>query len=161
MIQEFCNWLAATRLSQLFADTAWFVPTVQSVHIVSIAVVITTLMRMDVRLLQLTRQGPELSQLANSYLPWIWWSFLVLLITGILLTITEPTRELMNNAFRLKMLMVATLAILTLVFQRALGKDPGYWSASSDRRIIGGVIGGVSMALCVFIVVAGRLIAYV
>jgi len=125
MIQEFCNWLAATRLSQAFADAAWFVPTVQSVHIVSIAVVITTLMRMDVRLLQLTRQGPELSQLANSYLPWIWWAFLVLLVTGILLTITEPSRELMNNAFRLKMLMVATLAILTLVFQRAHGKDPG------------------------------------
>jgi len=161
MIQEFCNWLAATRLSQAFADAAWFVPTVQSVHIVSIAVVITTLMRMDVRLLRLTRGGPELSQLANSYLPWIWWAFLVLLVTGILLTITEPSRELMNNAFRLKMLMVAILAILTVIFQRALGKDPGFWSASKSRRMIGGVIGGASMALCVCIVVAGRLIAYV
>jgi hypothetical protein len=161
MIQEFCNWLAATRLSQTFADTPWFVPTVQSVHIVSIAAVVATLVRMDVRLLQLSRQGPSLSQMANSYLPWVWWALVVLLVTGILLTITEPVRELMNNAFRLKMVMVAMLVVLTVVLQQMLAKDPDYWSASTERRVIGGVIGGVSLALCVFIVVAGRLIAFV
>lgn len=159
MIQEFCNWLAATRLSQLFADTAWFVPLVQSVHIVSISVVLATLMRLDVRLLQPKReQGPTLLQLADSYLPWCWWALLVLLITGILLTITEPGRELLNNAFRLKMLMVVILATLTFVIQRKLGKDPQYWS---NRGLLAGVIGVASLTLCVLIVAAGRLIAYV
>jgi uncharacterized membrane protein YadS len=158
MIQEFCNWLAGTRLSQAFADTAWFVPLVQTIHIVSIAVVLATVMRLDVLLLRPNRQGPTLSQMANSYLPWYWWALLVLLVTGTLLTITEPGRELMNNAFRLKMLMVIILASLTLFVQRSLDKDPQYWSTRSG---LGSVIGVTSLVLCVLIVAAGRLIAYV
>ena len=43
MIQHFSDWLAATSLSQLFAGMNWFVPTVQTLHILSIAVVVTTL----------------------------------------------------------------------------------------------------------------------
>jgi hypothetical protein len=57
--------------------------------------------------------------------------------------------------------MVAVLVGLTLVFQLALRRDPGYWSASLGRRWLGGLIGIVSLFLCVSIVVAGRLIAYV
>jgi hypothetical protein len=164
-VQAFCDWLAATWLSQTFANAAWFVPTVQSVHIVCIAVVLATLVRLDMRLLQLGRQGaskgPSLSQLAGSYLPWAWWSLLVLLLTGTLLTITEPARELMNWTFRLKMLLVAILAILTLILQKAMTRDPGYWSASVERRRLAGALGGVSALLCFGIIACGRLIAYV
>ena len=41
VIQSFCDWLAATSTSQLFSDLSWFVPTVQTVHILAIAVVVT------------------------------------------------------------------------------------------------------------------------
>jgi hypothetical protein len=161
MIQRFCDWLAATYLSQLFADTGWFVPTVQTVHILSIAVVVTTLAMLDFRLLHLTRKGAPLPDMAHSFLPWTWRALVVLLVTGALLTITEPARELMNNAFRLKMLMVVVLVVLTLIFQAALRKDPAYWNASGSRRLLGGAVGVVSLFLVVSIVVAGRLIAYV
>ena len=53
MIQQFCDWLAATSVSQLFAGMDWFVPTVQTLHILSIAVVVTTLGMLDFRLLRL------------------------------------------------------------------------------------------------------------
>ena len=72
----------------------------------------------------------------------------------------RPTRELMNDAFRLKMLMVLALVVLTLVFQTANTREPGYWSASPARRRLGGVLGIASLLLCVSIVAAGRLIAY-
>ena len=160
LIQRFCDWLAATALSQLFAGLDWFVPVVQTVHILSIAVVVTTLGMLDFRLLNLTRSGPPLPVLAQSFLPWTWRALGVLLVTGILLTITEPTRELMNYSFRLKMVMVLMLVIMTLAFQVALTKDPEYWSSSGRGRRLGGAIGLLSLLLCVAIVAAGRLIAY-
>jgi hypothetical protein len=160
-IQEFSNWLAGTALSQAFADTSWFVPAVQSVHILCIAAVVSTLVLLDVRLLQLTTKGPPLAEMARRFLPWTWTALVILLLTGTLLTITEPPRELMNQAFRLKMLLVLILASLTFVFQGALGKEPGYWSATPARRVLGGAIAVVSLVLTVFIVVLGRLIAYV
>jgi len=160
MMQQFSDWLAATFLSQLFAGMSWFVPTVQTLHILSIAVVVTTLGMLDFRLLRLIRRGPPLQTLAGNFIPWTWRALGVLLVTGILLIITEPTRELMNDAFRLKMLMVLALVVLTLVFQTANTREPGYWSASPARRRLGAVLGIASLLLCVSIVAAGRLIAY-
>ena len=161
MIQQFCDWLAATSLSQLFANLGWFLPTVQTLHILSIAVVVTTLGMLDFRLLRLIRSGPPLERLAGNFIPWTWRALVVLLVSGILLIITEPTRELMNDAFRLKMLMVVALVVLTSVFQAATTREAGYWTASPVRRRLGGLLGIASLVLCVSIVAAGRLIAYV
>ena len=111
-------------------------------------------------MLRLIRSGPPLQTLAGSFIPWTWRALGVLLATGILLIITEPTRELMNDAFRLKMLLVLALVVLTFVFQAATTREPGYWRASPARRRLGGVLGIISLLLCVSIVVAGRLIAY-
>ena len=160
MMQQFSDWLAATFLSQLFAGMSWFVPTVQTLHILSIAVVVTTLGMLDFRLLRLIRSGPPLQTLAGNFIPWTWRALGVLLATGLLLIITEPTRELMNDAFRLKMLLVLALVVLTFVFQAANTREPGYWSASPARRRLGAVLGIASLLLCVSIVAAGRLIAY-
>ena len=160
MIQQFCDWLAATALSQWFAGMDWFVPTVQTLHLLSIAVVVTTLGMLDFRLLRLIRSGPPLQRLAGNFIPWTWRALGVLLVSGLLLIITEPTRELMNDAFRVKMLLVVLLVVLTLVFQAATSREPGYWTASPTRRRLGGALGAASLVLCVSIVAAGRLIAY-
>jgi uncharacterized membrane protein SirB2 len=160
MIQDFSDWLASTWLSQQFANANWFVPTVQTVHILCIGVVVTTLGMLDFRLLHLTRRGPPAEAMALKFVPWVWRALVVLLLTGILLTITEPNRELMNGAFRLKMLLVVLLVVLTLVMQKASAREPGYWSASLARRRLGMAMGVGSLVLCVCIVAAGRLIAY-
>ncbi len=133
----------------------------QTVHILGIAVVITLLSVLNFRLLRITRSGPPLQRIAQGSLPWVWRALLVLLTTGVLLTITEPARELLNDAFRWKMLMVVVLAFLTGVIQLALKRDPDYWSASPQRRLQGGAIAVASLILCVSIVAAGRLIAYI
>jgi uncharacterized membrane protein SirB2 len=160
MIQQFSDWLASTWLSQVFANANWFVPTVQTVHILCIAVVVTTLGMLDFRLLHLTRRGPPPEMMAAKSVPWVWRALVLLLISGILLTITEPNRELMNDAFRVKMLLVVLLVVLTLVVQKASAREPGYWSASPARQRLGMALAVGSLVLCVSIVAAGRLIAY-
>jgi uncharacterized membrane protein SirB2 len=159
-MQHCSDWLASTWLSQLFANTSWFVPTVQTVHILCIGVVVTSLGMIDFRLLHLTHRGPPVETMAVKSVPWVWLALVVLLFTGILLIITEPNRELMNNAFRLKMLLVALLVVLTLVMQRASARKPEYWSSSPATRRLGRMLGVGSLVLCVGIVAAGRLIAY-
>ena len=160
MMQHFSDWLANTWLSQAFSNANWFVPTVQTVHILCIAVVVTALGMLDFRLLRLTRSGPPAETMATKFVPWVWRALVVLLITGILLTITEPNRELMNYAFRVKMLLVVLLAVLTFFVQRASAREAGYWSSSLARQRLGMALGIGSLVLCVSIVAAGRLIAY-
>ena len=161
MVQSLCHWLAGTALSQLLARTAWFVPAVQTVHILSVAVVVSTLAMLDCRLLNLTRSGPPLPLLARSFLPWTWRALGVQLVTGVLLTITEPSRELLNNAVRLKMLLVLLLVGVTFAFQCITVPDPQSWQSSPQRRWLAGTIAVASLLLCVSIIAAGRLIAYI
>ena len=158
MISQFCKWLDATPLSQTFQALVWFVPTVQIVHILCIAVVMTAVGMLDFKLLGLSRGEQTLAAMASGFMPWIWSALTILLTTGILLTITEPSRELLNPAFRLKMLMVLAVAALLRLIQLRLRRDPGYWGG---RPAAARAIGGASLLLVVSIIVAGRWIAYI
>lgn len=160
MVERFCDWLASTHLSQLLSSAEWFVPAVQTIHILAISVVVTLLAMLNFRLLRITRTGPTLHSLATGYIPLVWGSLIVLLVTGTLLTITEPARELLSNVFRVKMLLVAILIALTIVLRSTLRRDPAYWTVNSRRRLLGKGLAVTILLLCIGIVAAGRLIAY-
>jgi len=160
MLERFCDWLVRTDLSQLFSSSDWFVPGVQTIHILAISVVVTLLAMLNFRLLRITSSGPTLHSLAIGYIPLVWISLLVLFATGTLLTITEPARELLNNVFRVKMLLVAILIALTATLRLTLRRDPAYWTVSARRRFLGRALALTILILCVGIVAAGRFIAY-
>ena len=86
---------------------------------------------------------------------------MVLLASGLLLVVAEPARELSSTPFQIKMLLVILLALITALWQRPLRTDSLYWSGSPGRRRTAAALAGVSLALCMAIVSAGRLIAYI
>ncbi len=161
MIPAFCDWLAATSLSRTFQELTWFVPLVQTVHILCIAVLLTLVAMTDLKMLGLRVGSQSLSEMVSHSMPWVWAALAVLLTTGILLTITEPARELLNDVFRAKMLMVLALVGVLKIIQSGLRNRPDFWSLSSHRRIAGRALGAASLILGVCIVIAGRWIAYV
>jgi hypothetical protein len=158
VISQFCKWLDATPISQTFQSLVWFVPTVQTVHILSIAVVMTSVGMLAGKLVGITGRNQTLSAMVSSLMPWVWCALAVLLATGLLLTITEPSRELLNAAFRAKMLMVLAMAGILRLVQVRLREDPDYWGR---RRAAAGGLGAASLVLAVTIIVAGRWIAYI
>jgi len=158
VISQFCKWLDATPLSQTFQSLGWFVPTVQTVHILSIAVVMTSVGMLAGKLVRITGRNQTLSAMVSNIMPWVWWALAALLTTGSLLTVTEPARELLNSAFRAKMLMVLALAGILRLIQVRLRQDPDYWGR---RRAAAGGLGAASLLLAVTIIVAGRWIAYI
>jgi lipoprotein signal peptidase len=161
VIKEFCDWLSRTNVSVAFQSANWFVPTVQTVHIISIAILLTSVYVVSFRLIGVTRRGQPLAILVAKSTPWVWIALCVLLGTGILLTITEPARELLNWAFRVKMLMVAALAGILLLVQIRLRRSPEYWTESRTRRLAARAIGIAAVVIGAGIVTAGRWIAYV
>jgi hypothetical protein len=161
VIQEFCDWLSTTGISVAFQSANWFVPTVQTVHIISIAILLTSVYVVSFRLIGVTRGRQPLAVLIAKSTPWVWTTLCVLLGTGILLTITEPARELLNWVFRLKMLMVAALAGILLVVQIRMRRSPDYWTESPARRLVARGIGIAAVLIGAWIVTAGRWIAYV
>jgi hypothetical protein len=161
VIEEFCDWLSRTNLSVAFQSANWFVPLVQTVHIISIAVLLTSVYVVSFRLIGVTRGGQPLAVVTAKSTPWVWIALGVLLGTGILLTITEPARELLNWAFRVKMLLVLALAGILLIVQIRTRRSPEYWTESPTRRRAARAMGLAAVIIGAGIVTAGRWIAYV
>lgn len=160
MISAFCDWLAGTPLSRTFQEWTWFVPMVQTVHILCIAVVLTSIGMTALKLLGLPVSSQPFAQMISQSMPWVWTALCLLLATGVLLTVTEPARELLNIVFRVKMLMVLVLVAALSILQSGVRARPDYWTLSPRRRWAGRAVGAASLGLGVCIVIAGRWIAY-
>jgi magnesium-transporting ATPase (P-type) len=161
VIEQFCDWLSRTHISVAFQSADWFVPLVQTVHIIAIAILLTSVYVLSFRLIGLTRGAQALATLTAKSTPWFWTALCVLLVSGTLLTITEPARELLNWAFRIKMLLVLALAGMLWMVQLRMRQNPEYWTASPARRHAARAIGIVAVIVGACIVTAGRWIAYV
>ena len=114
---ELSNWLAATPLSHAIQSTGWFIPTLQTLHILGVGVLFTSAVLVDLRVLRLLQRVIRLEVVIHRFLPVIWPLLLFLLITGSLLIVGEPHRSLLNATFLLKMVLLALAILLTAVLQ--------------------------------------------
>jgi hypothetical protein len=160
-LRAFAEWLAGTSVSNTVQNVSWIIPTVQTVHIVCVAIVISATFLVSLRVLGVFDRAQPIAALSRRFLPWIWYALVVLLASGSILIIGEPGRSLMNPAFGLKMLMLIIVAGLTAILQRPLATEAGYWDASDGRRALARGIAVLSLTLWSCIVFAGRWIAYV
>jgi hypothetical protein len=160
-LDGFCNWLSLTALSQSIQSTAWLIPALQTVHILAIAVVIACALMVDLRLMGVGAIDQTIAAVARRFLPFLWASLPVLLVTGAALIIAEPARALENPVFALKMACLLAASALTLACQIALAAKPVAWERSGGGRMVARLVALTSLMLWVAIIFAGRWIAYV
>lgn len=160
-MRAFALWLAATSPSVFIQEhNTWAIPAIQSVHIVGIAMVMGSVLMIDLRILGWTWTDQTLSQTTRRFGPWLTGALWLLLATGVLMVVGEPVRELVTFSFWLKMALVALGALVAVIFQRALRRHEREWEETLVHR---GSIKGLAVAtffIWTFIIVLGRLIAY-
>jgi hypothetical protein len=160
VIEHFCDWLVATPLSTAFQTWTWFVPTVQIVHIICISVVFTVVLRTGVRLLRPQSKSGTLGAFLGAQMPALWTAMALLLVSGSLLTIAEPARELLNWAFRTKMVLVLLLVGI-IVSVRHVTRDNTAFGDDRKTRAVARATAILLLVLGIAIITAGRWIAYV
>jgi hypothetical protein len=162
MLDDFINWLGATPVSEVIQKVFWIIPTVQTVHILAISMVLASMAMFDLRLLGLAGKRHSITSFSRRFMPWLWGALIVLAISGGVLIVGEQRRALGNLFFLLKMCMLATAIIVTLGFQVLLKRDLKSGNADLTPRhfIVAKIAGLLSLVLWVAIAVAGRLIAY-
>jgi hypothetical protein len=159
MLTAFALWLRATPLSLAIATHDWVIPAVQSLHIVTIAVLMGSVLVINLRLLNLIERGQALRALMDHYLPVVAVSILVLAITGAILILGEPTRALFRMTFWLKMGLVAVASLLTWGLSR-LSRSPAALAGGAGTGLA--LKSGAVLALLLWtaIIFAGRWIGY-
>jgi uncharacterized membrane protein len=123
MLDDFIHWLGATPVSLVIQEVFWIIPTVQTIHILAISVVLASMAMFDLRLLGLAGRRNSIASLSRRFMPWLWGALIVLAASGCILIVGEPKRSLGNVVFQLKMCMLATAIVVTLGFQAVLKRD--------------------------------------
>jgi uncharacterized membrane protein len=154
------QWLSGTRLSGWLTLRPWEIPLLQTIHIVCVAIVMSSIAFINFRIIGVFARHLPIADVSSRFFPWLWWTMPVLLTTGTLLIIAEPARELQNLTFGLKMLLL-TGALLLAVFTRAkLTRVDAAAENPAHGQPWRKCIAALSLALWIGIVYAGRMIAY-
>ena len=159
-LNEICHWIDQTALSQAIQVTKWAVPAVQTIHILAIAVVASSALMIDLRLIGVFWASRPIKDVMSRFLPLVWWPLLILLATGIIMIIAEPARSLKNPAFQLKMLLLVAALIVTWLFQLLQRRNASFGDLHSGPPAATAALAIVSMLLWSSIIFAGRWIAY-
>lgn len=160
MLQHFAVWLATTSVSMFIQNVLWIIPAVQTVHILAIAAVMSSVAMINLRIFGLAGRGSTVAETANRYVPWIWAALVVLAVTGIVLITGEPVRSLTNPAFQLKMAMLVVAIIVTALFQGTVRRNAAFWDLAPRSAPTARAMALATMVLWCAIAVAGRWIAY-
>jgi len=158
-LNEICQWIDQTALSQSIQAAGWIVPTVQTIHILGIAMVASSALMLDLRLIGVFWANRPVAAVKARFLPLIWWPLLLLLATGIVMITAEPARSLKNPAFQLKMLLLIAALFVTLVFQFLHRRNAAFGDVAGPRAAAV-TLAVVSILLWSSIIFAGRWIAY-
>jgi hypothetical protein len=158
-VATFATHLYSTGVSTNIREISWIIPTVQSVHILSIAALIGSALVMDLRLAGVLATDETPYAVVKRHLHWLWIALGVLLTSGIVLIVGEPYRELTNPVFWIKMGLVLTAFCLTLLFRYPI-LHPKFSEEHWRLAILVKPMAWASMAVWVAIIFCGRWIAY-
>jgi hypothetical protein len=159
-VQSLLEWLQALPLAVFIHKTAWAFTTVEVVHVFAIAMLIGTIMIVDLRLLGLASTKRPFSELSQRLLPFTWAAFVVALIAGSLLFISRATEYFVNPVFWFKMVLIVAAGINMVIFEFITVRSVQQWNLDPTPPREARLAGGISIACWVLVLVLGRLIAF-
>jgi hypothetical protein len=152
-MRELSIWLSSLPLSGMMRRAHWTIPLLQTVHILTIAMVLSSVLMIAQRLWGAA--GPTLADRARRFLPWFWAGIILSTITGILMLIAEPRRSL-NGTFQVKMIIMGVAVAATVAFEMALRRHKVAWEGMPGPRVRAGVYAASTLVLWMAVTIAGR-----
>lgn len=93
-----------------------FPPIIQTVHILGIAVVMGSVVILDLRILGLAVPSQKISEMTRRLMPWLWWALASNFVSGSFFLFARPNRYFNNPVFGWKMSFLIPAILITLVF---------------------------------------------
>jgi SNF family Na+-dependent transporter len=81
-------------------------------------------------------------------------------MTGALMVIGEPVRELVTVSFWLKMFLIVVGTLVAAIFLRTLRKNEQRWEDTMTKRLSVKLMAIFTLLVWLAVIVLGRLIAY-
>jgi hypothetical protein len=135
-------------------------PVVESVHVLAICLVVGSILVVDLRLLGLASTRWPVSRLTWAILPLTWVAFVVAVVSGGLMFISNATKYLGNGFFVAKMILIGIAGLNMAVFHFVGARGLSKWDDQSRPPFSARLAGGLSLLLWVAVVACGRWIGF-
>ena len=154
------DWLQGTSLAVWIRDSLFVFPLIESVHVIALTLVFGTIAIVDLRLLGLASTRRSFQRLASDTLKWTGGAFVLAVLTGMLMFITNASVYFHNGYFRAKVLLLALAAINALVFEMTVRRDVQRWDAAPSAPPLGRAVAAASLVIWLGVIVTGRMIGF-
>src|SRR3984957_10513307 len=140
-------------------ESDWLFPTIETVHVFALVLVVGSIMTVDLRLLGLANKERPFSQVASEMLPWTWTAFAIAALAGMLMFSSKELTYYGNIQFRLKMVCLLLAGINMAMFHLLGTRHLETWDRGRPPRAAK-LAGGASLLLWVTIVAAWRWVGF-
>lgn len=160
-ILEICTWLENTAMGLALTESEWLFPTIETIHVLALALVFGSIAMLDLRLLGVANRDRGVIQLSGDTLPWTWGAFVVAAITGGLMFVAAATSYYDNVPFRIKLVLLVLAGVNMAVFHLTAYRAVHDWNLSLPTPQAARIAASLSLLFWVSVVVAGRWIGFV
>ncbi len=161
MLASLVDAVAQSSLAMWMAENLNAFAWAESVHVLAIATVFGSILMVDLRLLGLASKNVSAEILTRGLLPFTWAGFIIAIVTGVMMFVTNPGGYVANGPFLFKMAMLALGGINMMAFH-LLGYRQVVAAGNSDQLTTSYArfAGGLSIAIWLAVIAAGRLIGF-
>ena len=155
------RWLSESSASAAIREIDGLVLVLQTIHILAIAMVMSSLLMIDLRVLRVIKsQTQSIADVAYRFESWIWIGLVLLVASGATLIIAEPQRTLPNSAFQTKIVLIALAAATTYALRISLRRNAEFSRVSGKATRAAKLLAVSAFILWCAVATAGRFIAY-
>lgn len=162
-IMAFLESLEHSTLGQAMSGESgwvWLFPVVETLHVLSLAIVFGSIAMVDLRLLGLTTRDSAVSRLSADILPYTWVAFALAATTGSLMFLSRASTYFYNWAFEFKMLCLMLAGINMLIVNFGAYRAIAQWDLQLPPPAGARAAGAVSLLLWTCVVIFGRWIGF-
>jgi Family of unknown function (DUF6644) len=157
---DFISYFENSALADNIRENDLLFPLIESVHVLSICLVVGSILVVDLRLLGLASTRRPVSRVSSGILPLTWGAFAVAVASGSLLFISNATKYLENGYFVAKIFLILAAGLNMAIFHGISAKDLPRWEHQTTPPLSARLAGGLSILLWVSVVACGRWIGF-
>jgi hypothetical protein len=151
----FFKWCDSTWLGETIRSSRIYFPVIETFHLLALTVLFGAMIVLNLRLCRLIMKHQPVQLLAKDLSPWALSSLVVILVSGILLFLSEAMKCYASKPFQVKMMFL----FAALIFHFSI-----HWKvtrADRDPRLLSGVfVGGINFLLWFGVGLGGRAIGF-
>ena len=157
---SFCQWLNETSWSVTLRESTWAYPILGAIHLLGIGLFGGMLAMGNFRLLGIWMPAELVSEIFDRFRPWKLAGLAAVLITGVLLTLSEPVKCYTSVSFWISIAVLLLAGLNAWVFRFGVYRSVGAWDTALVTPIQARVAACFSLFLWASLVFAGRGIAF-